>query len=280
MRPERRSHWYALPALALMLLSAAVHAAPTVAITASNATPVVGGAAYTYTITINNPDATTANNLSVSLPLPPSVIFQSVTIAGTGGGGFSCQHPGVAQNGLLLCRAPSLAASATATLTVIVQIDRTVASGVRTATARLLVGTTATTAQVQVSLQVNAPLTVSISGPANAARGERVSYLLTVNNNGSSSTINSTLSATLPAGFSHFSAQGSQGLANACDYTASARTLNCSSVDLPTGLSRITWTAEIAPTAAVGLAQVSFNINSAGTGTIVVGTSSVNTTVN
>lgn len=250
-------------------------AAPTVVLATTNATPVVGGGAFSYTITINNPDAATANNLSVSLPLPPSILFQNLSISGNGGGGFSCTHPGTSENGLILCRASSLAASATATVSATVTVQPDVASGVRTATARLVVGNTATTANVQVNLQVSAPLSVSLSGPGSAVRGERVSFLLSVNNSGSSTTINSILSATLPPGFSHFSAQGTGGLANACDYTAATRTLSCSSVNLPRGFSRLTWTAEIAPTAPIGNAQTIFSIDNAGTGTIVVGTSSV-----
>jgi uncharacterized repeat protein (TIGR01451 family) len=264
-----------------ILLSAQVAvAAPTVALATSNATPVAGGAAYFYTITINNPDAATANNLSVSLPLPQSFVFQNLSIAGTGGGGFSCTHPGTNENGLILCRASSLAASATATISATVTVQSPVASGVRTATARLVVGNTATTANVQVNIQVNAPLSVSLSGPGGAVRGERVSFLLSVNNNGQSTALNTALSATLPPGFSHFSAQGTNGLANACDYTISTRTLSCSGVNLPRGFSRLTWTAEISPSAPTGNTQTVFTIDNAGTGTIVVGSSSVIFVVN
>ncbi len=267
--------------LAVSLLSARfAQAAPTVALTTSNATPVIGGASFSYTITINNPDAVTANNLSVSLPLPQSILFQNLSISGSGGGGFSCTHPGNNENGQILCRASSLAASATATVSATVVVQSDVASGVRTATARLVVGNTATTANVQINLQVSAPLSVSISGPGSAVRGERVSFLLVVNNSGSSTTVNSLLSATLPPGFSHFSAQGTGALANACDYTAATRTLSCPGVNLPRGLSRLTWTAEIAPTAPTGNAQTIFTIDNAGTGTISVGTSSVNFLVN
>ncbi len=264
----------------LALLSAGAQSAPTVAIITSNSTPVVGGAAFSFTITVNNPDAIAANNLRVSLPLPPSMLFQNLAISGTGGGGFDCTHPGQAENGLILCEASALAAGASAVITIVASVDPVNSSGVRTAAARLVVGTTATTATIQSNLQVNAPLSVTISGPSSATRGERVSYLLLINNVGDSTAINATFSAILPVGFSHFSAQGTGALANTCDYTGSTRTLTCSSIAVPKGFSKLTWTAEIAASAPTGGALVSFGINNAGTGTIAVGSSSTITTVN
>lgn len=261
------------------LAVSAAHAAPTVAIVTSNSTPVAGGAAYSYTVTVNNPDGVTANNLVVSLALPPSVLFLNLSITGNGAGAFSCNQPPVSTNGQILCRAISLAAGATATLTPVVQIQPDVASGVRTATARLTVGSTESSSSVQNNIQVNAPLSINLTGPATATPGSRLSYLLTVNNSGSTTTLNSTLSAVLPVGFSHFSAQGVKGLANACDYTAATRTLSCTTVDLPTGFSRLTWTVEVAPTMPAGQVQVGSSITSAGTGTIAFGSSNVFTTI-
>lgn len=266
-------------AIAALLGAGAANAAPTVALVTSNTTPVAGGAAYSYTVTVTNPDAVAASNLSLSLPLPPSMLFQSVSFGGTGGGSFSCTHPSVSQNGLLLCRAPTMAASTTATITIIANLSPDTDPGVRTANARLAVAGVATTASVSSTIQVNAPLSLFVGGPSTASVGDRVSYLLTLNNGGNSSARNVLLNGVLPPGFSHFSAQGVSGLANACDYTASTRTLSCSGLAVPTGLSKLTWTAEIAPSTPAGAAQISFTLNSAGTGTIGVGSASVNTTV-
>jgi uncharacterized repeat protein (TIGR01451 family) len=257
----------------------AAHAAPTVAIVTSNATPVAGGAAYSYTITVNNPDGVTANNLVFSLALPSAVLFLNLSITGTGAGAFSCNQPPVSTNGQILCRAVSLAAGATATFTAVAQIQPEVASGVRTATARLTVGSTESSSSVQNNIQINAPLAISLSGPAAATPGSRLSYLLTLNNGGNSTTLNSTLSAVLPVGFSHFSVQGVNGLANACDYTAATRTLSCAAVNIPSGSNRLTWTVEVAPTMPAGQVQVSSSITTAGTGTIAVGSSNVFTTI-
>lgn len=280
MQRNRKTNPIRWLATALLgLVSLAAQAAPTVTIATNNATPTVGGAAFLYTVTVNNPDAVTANNLALSLPLPAAVRFLNLTISGTGAGGFSCNQPAVSTNGQVLCRALSLAAGATATFAVVVQIQPDVASGVRTATARLTVGSTEATSSVQVNLQVSATLSVTGSGPASAPVGSRISYLFTLNNSGSSHALNATLTGVLPAGFSHFSAQGTNGLANACDYTASTRTLSCAQVDLPSDISRLTWTVEVAPNMPTGPAQVNFTISNAGTGTIAVGSSPVITTI-
>lgn len=276
---QRRCSAKVLFALAAMLLASTAHAAPTVAIITSNNTPVAGGAAFTYTVTVTNPDAVAANNVSVAIPLPAAVLLQSVALSGTGGGAFSCNQPPTAENGLVLCRAPTMLATTTATITLTATISPDTASGVRSTAARLSVAGTATTATVNSTIQINAPLSVTLSGPNTAAAGDRVSYLLTVNNGGNSTALNAVITGVLPVGFSHFSAQGTGGLANACDYTASTRTLSCSSIDLPSGVARLTWTAEIAPGTPPGVAQISFTLSSAGTGTIGVGSASVNTTV-
>lgn len=275
--PRSSVRW--LSAALLGLMSLVAHAAPTVSIATSNGSPVVGGAAFNYTVTVTNPDGVAANNLAMSLPMPPAVLFFNLAIAGTGAGAFSCNQPAVGTNGQILCRAVSLAAGTAATFTVVAQIQPDVASGVRTATARLTAGAVETSSSVQTNQQVSAPLSVTLSGPGSAPVGSRISYLVTLNNSGGSTAINATLSGVLPAGFSHFSAQGTNALANACDYTASTRTLSCAQMDVSSGFSKLTWTVEVAPNMPTGPAQVSFTISNAGSGTISVGSSSVITTI-
>lgn len=275
----RAPRWLRACSLALLLLAGNSWAAVTVAINTNNATPTVGGGAFVYTVTVNNPDGVTANNLALSLPLPPGIQFLSLAVSGTGAGSFSCVQPAVSTNGQIFCRAPSLAAAATATFAATVQVQDGLAAGVRTATTRLTVGTTETTSSVQTNQQVTAPLAVSLAGPGSAQAGSRLSYTLTLNNGGTSTTINSVVTGVLPAGFSHFSAQGTRSLADSCDYLASTRTLTCSGLGVD-GASKLTWTVESSPSMAPGPVQVNFTISNAGTGTIAVGSASVMTTIN
>lgn len=265
--------------LAAASLASVAHAAPTVDITTGNTNPIVGGAAYVYTVTVANPDAVAASLLTMSLPLPPSVLFGNLGISGTGAGSFSCSQPPQATNGQVLCRAVSLAAGTSAAIAVTVQAAPDVASGVRTATARLTVGNTEVTDAVQVNLQVNAPLSVSLTGPTTAVAGDRVSYLLSINNSGQSTALNPVLTIVHPVGFGHLAAAGTNSLANACDYNAASRTLSCNPSRLASGFSRLTWTLESSPALAPGPVQFIATVANAGTGTIVVGSASAITTI-
>ena len=100
---------------------------------ASNLTPVAGGGAFGYTVTLANPDAGTATNVVMTLPLPPGIWFANLGVGGAQAGAFSCVGPGVGENGSVVCRSASFVAGGAVTVDVVVTVDADLAGGIRTA---------------------------------------------------------------------------------------------------------------------------------------------------
>ena len=261
-------------ALALLAAAATPAAADVgVAIVTSNATPVAGGAAFAYTITLTNLDAVNpAVDVVMTDPLPPSVIFQNLSLAGGAAGSWSCTGPAVATNGIIECTAASVPASGVMTLTIVAQVPGNVASGVRTNTARAVAGGVANSASVQINIQVNAPLSVTKAGPADVVAGDFVTYLITLNNGGSSTALNVTISDTLPAFTSFVSLVGTGPFLDGCSVTP-GNVVTCAAVDVPSGLHYLTLRVKTSPGLPAGNLSNTATITSAGTGSIAVGTS-------
>lgn len=69
--------------VAAVAAAAPAAAAVSIAKVTDNATPVAGGAEFAYTITVTNDDAANpATDVVLTDPLPPSVLFQSVSLSG------------------------------------------------------------------------------------------------------------------------------------------------------------------------------------------------------
>jgi uncharacterized repeat protein (TIGR01451 family) len=267
--------------LAGTLAAGTVQAAVGVALTTTNASPVVGGAAFGYTITLTNLDAVNpATDVTMTMPLAPGVLLvnNNPSIAGTGSGAITCTTPPLNSNGTIVCTSASLPASVQVTIAIVAQVSGNLASGARTTTARVQSGATANTASVQQNLQVNAPLSIAMLGPANVAQGTNAVWQISVNNGGNSAALNATISDPLPANTSFLSMFGTGAFASGC--TASpANIVSCNSVDIPPGAHSLTIVARVSPTAPLGLLSNTAQITSAGTGSIAVGNATVNSTV-
>ncbi|MDX2032752.1 MAG: hypothetical protein SF339_18895 [Blastocatellia bacterium] len=260
----------------------------------SNLTPVAGGAAFSYTLTVTNNGPSDAKNVLVTDPLPPGVIFQNVSVVNNpslAGYGLSCAGPAVATNGTVSCTGnlpgPNGGVS-TSTITIVAQIVPNVASGVRTNTASVTSSTqevspnvSPNTASVQQEIEVNAPLSITKAGPATVCAGDSFTYSITVNNGGSSTALNATISDPLPANTTFESMSGTGAFANACSHNGGVPgTITCSTIDIPTGLHKLNITVKLAPSAPTGPLSNTATITSAGTGSIAVGTSTTTAQVN
>jgi len=251
----------------------------------SNPTPTAGGAAFSYTLTVTNNGPSDAKNVVVSDPLPPGVIFQNV--ANVGPGGFICAGPPVGTNGTVTCTSGNFPAGSVNTITIVAQIVANVASGVRTNTATVSSSTTEVTpntlpntASVQQNIVVDAPLSITKSGPATICAGETYTYHVTVNNGGSSTALNATISDPLPANTTFLSLAGTGAFANSCSHNGGTPgTVTCAAVDIPSGQSTLDVTVRLSPSAPNGALANTATITTAGTGTIAVGTSTSTATV-
>lgn len=273
--------WRALLGGVALLCAPALQAAVGVTIATTNATPTAGGAAFTYTVVITNLDAANpAPVVTLTLPLPPSVIASnpSATISGTGAASITCTTPPPNSNGTIVCTGASLAASAAATIAIVAQIVPDTATGVRTATARVQSGNTANTASVQINIQVSAPLTIAKTGPATIAQGANAVYQIAVTNNGTSTAINATIQDALPPNTTFVSMFGTGPFQNGCSASATS-VVTCAAIDIPPGSHRLTIVAKTAPTIPLGNLTNTATIGNAGTGSISIGASSTTATV-
>lgn len=261
--------------------------------TTSNATPTNGGAAFSYTLTVTNNGPGAAYGVVVTDPMPAGILFQNVSVvnANVGGLGLTCSGPPVGTNGVVSCTGnfpvPS-GGTPTSTITIVAQAAANQASGVRTNTATVSSNTQEPTpnvfpnsASAQQDLQVNAPLSISKTGPSAVCTGDNLTYQITLNNGGQSTAINATIQDVLPANTTFVSLSGTGAFANGCSHDGGVPgTVTCSSIDIPSGQHTLNLTVKLAPTAPFGTLQNTATITTAGTGTIAVGSSTVTTGVN
>lgn len=259
----------------------------------SNPTPTAGGAAFSYTLTVTNNGPSDARNILVNDPLPPGVIFQNVAVVNNpsiAGFGLACSGPPVGTNGTVTCTGnlpgPNPAVS-TSTITIVAQIVPNVASGVRTNTATVSSDTqevtpnvAPNTASVQQNIQVDAPLSITKAGPATLCPGQIYTYHITVNNGGSSTALNATISDPLPANTTFLNQTGTGAFTHGCSHNGGTPgTVTCSAVDIPQGLSTLDITVQLSPNAPSGPLANTATITTAGTGTIAIGTSTTTAVV-
>lgn len=256
-----------LAAAMLSVGSVAAQAAVTVALSASNLTPVAGGGAFAYTATLTNPDAGAATNVVMTLPLPPGVWFANLSVGGAQAGAFSCVGPGAGENGSVVCRSASFVAGGSVTVDVVVTTNPDLAGGVRTATARVVAGGNQSSASRQVTLQNNANASLTLAAADSAQSSSTTSLLASINQNGSSAAINTNFSMVLPAEVRFTSLYGTGAFADACSYSPDTREIFCHMDYVSTGLHQLTLIVDVPPDQPQGTAQFSATLSS-GVGTV------------
>lgn len=252
----------------------------------SNENPVAGGGAFSYTLTVSNNGPSNAKNAVVSDPLPQGIILanNNITIL-PANSGFSCATPGLGENGTIICSNADMPPG-TVIFTIIAQAFAGQAGGVRTNTATVSSSTQDTnsgnnSSSAMQNIQVNAPLSISKTGPATVCAGDTFTYEITVNNGGQSTAINATISDPLPANTTFVSQSGTGAFANACTHNGAVPgTVTCPTIDIPSGMHRLNITVRLAGSAPTGTLPNTASITNAGTGSIAVGTSTANTQVN
>lgn len=259
----------------------------------SNANPINGGAAFSYTLTVTNNGPGAAFGVVVTDPLPAGIVFQGVSVVNTNvaGLGLTCSGPPVGTNGVVSCTGnfpvPS-GGTPTSVITIVAQAAANQAGGNRTNTATVSSNTQEPTpnvfpnsASVGQVLQVNAPLAITKTGPALVCTGDTFTYNITVNNGGQSTALNATIADPLPANTTFVSLNGTGPFANGCTHNGGIPgTVTCSGVDIPTGLHELNITVKLNANAPFGNLANTATITSAGTGTIAVGSATANTAAN
>jgi hypothetical protein len=203
----------------------AAHAAAQVTLATSNENPVAGGAAFSYTATIAA-DAAGANNLRFSLPLPSGALFQGLSLGGGAAGAFVCSLPSIGSNSSVSCDAELMAASTSATVTIVAAFDNELSGGVRTTVARLAFSGAGSpsTAQVQQTIVNNAAVTVSTTDAAGPT--QRLRRLL-VQNTGQSAAVLPSITTMLPAGAHVLRFDATRDLVDRCHFNPGVAEVVC-----------------------------------------------------
>jgi uncharacterized repeat protein (TIGR01451 family) len=213
-------------ALALLGFAPLATAAVSVGIITSNATPTVGGGAFSWTITLTN-GVGVASNVAMTFPLPPGAVFANLTVTGAAAGAYSCTGPAPQTNGTVSCEATSVAASAAATITVVAQYDADLAPGVRTAVVRVASGGTANFATIQHSMGTDVTLVMTGTSTATVSAGSAVIQRVQILNNGNSSAINALVQHTLPTGLTFNGLYAAGDLHGTCSFNPITRIITC-----------------------------------------------------
>src|SRR6266852_4573162 len=175
--------------------------------------PVNAGANITYTLTLTNNGPSPAQSVSLTDSTPANTTF--VSVMQTSGPGSSITSPAVGGTGTITANIVTLAAGATATYTLVVNVNAA-ATGTISNTASV----TSTTADPNAANN-SATATTTINGADLAiaksagagpfVAGGNVNYTITVTNNGPLTATGVTVVDTLPAGSTFVSSTPSQG---------------------------------------------------------------------
>jgi len=162
--------------------------------------PVAAGANFDYVINVSNEGPDDALNMTLTLPLPSGVLFQSAAAAA----GWSCTNPSVGSNGTVSCTAPTLAPG-TASFTITASTAPTAPAGTYSTTATI----TSTTpdpsdndnsAQVDVIISTQSDFSITLAASPNPVNaGTNLTWTLIVTNNGPSTGTTASVSLPLPA---------------------------------------------------------------------------------
>lgn len=206
-----------------------------VSVTKSGPAGAGPGTDVTYTITIVNPSANSATNLSVQDTLPGPMTF--VSLNQTSGPPLSCVGGATST-----CTSPAFP-TGSATLTLVGHIPPATPSGTTFSNTATVTSTNDPNSENNASTVFTTVATTDVSvaktGPATAAAGSNVTYTITIANAGPDSADNVTLTDTLPAGTTFVSFVQNNGPIPACSLPplGSGGTLSCNFATLSNGAS-------------------------------------------
>jgi len=179
--------------------------------------PVTAGSNITYTITVTNSGAAAAANVSLTDAVPTNTTFVSFVAPA----GWTPSTPSVGSGGTVSATNASLASGASASFTLVVNVNSATPGGTvitnsanaATTTAETSTANnsaTATTTVATVTLTADLVVTKN-ANPSAVAPGGQITYTITTLNNGPGAASGVSITDPLPAGTTLVSATSSQG---------------------------------------------------------------------
>ncbi|MFP5245583.1 MAG: hypothetical protein ACLGH0_02730, partial [Thermoanaerobaculia bacterium] len=214
--------------------------------------PVAAGGNITYTGSVTNAGPDAATNTTLSIPLDPDLLFQSIT----GPAGFTCTTPAVGANGTITCTNASFASGSNVPFTLVAQVNPALESGPdglieqtfvissavqdpTPANNELTVNTTYTTPDADLS-------TTNSDSPDPVLPGGTITYTQTATNGGPNAAENATFSETLPASVGFQSIAAPAGWTCATPAIGASGTITCSIASFASGTTaNFTVTVEV-----------------------------------
>jgi large repetitive protein len=195
------------------------------------------GANVTYTVTLQNIGGSPATVVSLVDTIPAGMTFVS---AASSDGTFGCSTPVVGNGGQITCSGTTLLIGGSVTFTFVVQTPFGASYGAQftnSATASTQTPETTNTNNTATATTTVSftDLSVTKSGPAQAAAGSNVTYTVTLINGGPGTALNVSLEDVIPGGMTFVSASNDGGFS--CDTPAAGDpgTITCTSASMAAG---------------------------------------------
>ncbi|HEX7192118.1 MAG TPA: hypothetical protein VF381_11175 [Thermoanaerobaculia bacterium] len=198
--------------------------------------PVNSGATLTYTITVGNEGPDPAANVTLSDPLPPGVLFQSISP----NAGWNCATPAVGSNGTVSCSTATFATGGVV-FTLVTTVSPSVSDGTVLSNVATVSSTTpdpdsndnSSEADSTVVAPSSPTLTITKSGaPDPVTAGTNLTYTITASNNGTVALDAAAIRDTLPPSTTFVSIAPAAGWS--CSGTSS---ITCSAPGMPASSS-------------------------------------------
>ena len=172
-----------------------------VEVTKAGPATVIGGAHYSYTMTVTNHGPSTATNVVITDALPGAVTYVSASDGGTESGGTVTWPAVTLTDGQFVTRTVTVTAPASGTLNNVAQATATTADPDATNND----GTNAS-AQVSTTVIAQADVEVTKTGPTTVTAGTNFTYTLTVTNDGPDTAMGVVITDALPGAVTFVSA--------------------------------------------------------------------------
>jgi large repetitive protein len=215
--------------------------------------PVAAGSNITYFTVVSNAGPDAATNVTLTIPLHPSLLFVSYAPPA----GFACTTPAVGANGTITCTIASLPNPASLGSSLVVQVNPSANNGpdgviqqgflISAATNDPVPANNSITVDTQFTTPDANLVVTNSDSPDPVSSGANITYTQTLLNNGPDIAVNATFVQSTPIGTTFQSMAAPLGWSCATPAPGATGVVSCSKASmLPTELATFTFVANVA----------------------------------